>query len=57
MGAEVFGAYDGAEVCELVRIFILYRLWRVYNKNDIGLDREDRLAVFRNTSGPQAEKN
>ena len=26
------GAYDGAEVCELVAIFILYPLSRIYNK-------------------------
>ena len=50
------GAYDGAEVCELVGIFILYQLSRIYNKNDIGLYRHDGLAVFRNTSSPQAEK-
>ena len=50
------GAYDGAEVCEIVGIFILYQLSRVYKKNDIGLYRDDGLAVFRNTSGPQAEK-
>ena len=50
------GAYDGAEVCGLVGIFILYQLSRICNKNDIGLYRDDSLAVFRNTSGPQAEK-
>ena len=31
------GAYDGVEVCELVGIFILCQLSRIYNKNDIGL--------------------
>ena len=50
------GAYDGAEVCEIVGIFILYQLSRIYKKNDIGLYRDDGLAVFRNTSGSQAEK-
>ena len=50
------GAYDSAEVCEIVGIFIFYQLSRIYNKNDIGLYRDDGLAVFRNTSGPQAEK-
>ena len=50
------GAYDGAEVFELAGIFILYQLLRIYNKNDIGLYRDDSLAVFRNTSRPQAEK-
>ena len=50
------GVYDGAEVCELVGIFILHQLSRIYIKNDIGLYRDDGLAVFRNTSGSQAEK-
>ena len=50
------GAYDGAEVCELVGIFILYQLSRECHKNNIGLYRDDGLAVFKNISGPQAEK-
>ena len=50
------GAYDGAEVSELVRFFILHQLSRIYNKNNIGLYRDDGLAVFKNISGPQAEK-
>ena len=50
------GAYDGAEVCELVGIFILYQFSRKYNENNIGLYRDDSLAVFKNISGPQAEK-
>ena len=52
----MLGAYDGAEVCELVWIFILYQLSRKYNKNNIGLYRDDGLAVFKNISGPQEEK-
>ena len=50
------GAYDGAEVCELAGIFILYQLSSIYNKNDIGLYRDHSLAIFRDKSGPQAEK-
>ena len=50
------GGYNDAEVFELVGIFILYQLSSICNKNDIGLYRGDGLAVFRNTSGPQAEK-
>ena len=50
------GAYDGVEVYELVGIFILHHLSRVYNNNNIGLCRDDGLAVFKNISGPQAEK-
>ena len=49
-------AYDSAEVCELLAMFIIYQLSRIYSKNDIGLYRDDGWAVFRNTSGPQAQK-
>ena len=52
----MMGAYDGAEVCELVEIFILYQLSRICNKNYIGLYRDNGLAVFRHTNGPQEEK-
>ena len=50
------GAYDDPEVCEHVRIFILHQLSRIYSKNNIGLYRDDGLAVLNNISGPQAEK-
>ena len=50
------GACDGAEVCELVVIFIFHQLSRLYNINNIGLYRDDSLAVFKNISGSQAEK-
>ena len=44
-------AYDGAEVCEPVGIFILYQFSREYNKNNIGLYRDGGLAVLKNISG------
>ena len=50
------GAYDGAEVCELVRTFLLYKLSLKYNKNNIGIYRDDGLAIFKNISGPKSEK-
>ena len=50
------GACDGAEVCELVGSFLLHQLSKKYNKKDIGLYRDDGLAVFKNKSGPQAER-
>ena len=54
----MMGAYDGAEVCELVGIFIRYQLSCKYNKNNIddGLHRDDGLAVFKNISDLQVEK-
>ena len=42
------GSYDGAEVCELVGLFILNGLCNKYGKESIGLYRDDGLATFRN---------
>ena len=51
------GAYDGAEVCELIGNYVLYELSKLYEKKDIGLYRRDGLAAFLNKSGPESEKN
>ena len=50
------GAYDGVEVCEPVSSFLLYALSMKYNKTNIGLYRDDGLAVLRNVSVPHCEK-
>ena len=50
------GAYDGAEICELVGTFILNAIGLKYNKREVGLYRDDGLAVFKNLSGPENEK-
>ena len=50
------GAYDGAEVCELVGNYLLYELSKLYEKKDIGLYGDDGLAVFKNKSRPESEK-
>ena len=49
------GAYDGAEVCELVGIYLLVLLSSKCLKQNIGLYRDDGLAVFKNLSGPKSE--
>ena len=49
------GAYDGAEICELIDTFML-SLHSKHNKNQIGLYRNDSLAVLKNSSDPKAEK-
>ena len=50
-GSDLFnvsmGAYDAAEVCELIGIFLLNLLGQQYMKN-IGLYRDDGLSVFKN---------
>ena len=50
------GAFDGAEICELVGTYLLSILAEKYPKEDIGLYRDDGLAVFKNKSGPQLER-
>ena len=50
------GAYDGAEVCELVGIFMLNKISEKYNKNDLSVYRDHGLAVSKNVSGPESER-
>ena len=50
------GAYNGAEVCQLVGTYLLNILSKKYNKNDLGLYRDDGLAVLKNKSGPQSQQ-
>ena len=44
------GAYDGAEVCELVGIFSLDKVSVKYDKNSIVLYHDNRLPVFKNST-------
>ena len=50
------GVSDGAEVCELVGTFLLYKISLKYNKNHIGLYPDNGLVIFKNISGPKSEK-
>ena len=42
------GSYDGAEICELVGLFILDKLRAEFKNDNIGLYRDDGLAAFKN---------
>ena len=50
------GAHDGAETCEPIRTYLLNILSNKYSKNNIGLYRDDGLAVFEQKSGPELER-
>ena len=50
------GSFDCADLCELVRLYILHILGEKYGKHRIGLCRDDGLACFGYTSGPQADR-
>ena len=49
------GSFDGAEVCELVGLYLLSLLCENSNKDQIGLYRDDGLAALK-LSGPQASR-
>ena len=50
------GSNDGAEICELVGIYLLYLISQKYPMNDTGLYRDDGLAIVRSNSGRQADQ-
>ena len=50
------GSYDGAEVCELVGSYALASLPAKYKRKDVGLYRDDGLAVHRGVSGRNADR-
>ena len=50
------GSYDGAEVCELVGIYILDILTKEFSQYKLGLYRNGDLGCFQNLYGPESEK-
>jgi len=49
------GSYDGAETCELVGLYMLDKLSSIFGKKQIGLYRDDGLAVVVNANGPKTD--
>ena len=50
------GSYDGAEVCELVGLYLLDKLSSLILRDQIGLYRDDGLAVVNQTSGHKLDR-
>ena len=51
------GSFDGAEVCKLVGLYMLYHLSSVIgDKMNIDLYRDDGLAILEATSGPETDR-
>ena len=50
------GSFDGAEICELVGLFLLNELEQKFPSTTIGLYRDDGLGCLPNTSGPMADR-
>ena len=49
------GCFDGAEICELVGLFILHKLTADLGKEYVGLYRDDGLVLVRGTSARNAD--
>ena len=43
------GSNNGAETCEVAGLFLLYGIGEKFNKDNIGLYRDDGLACFKNS--------
>ena len=50
------GCFDGAEICELVGLYIQSNLENILPKNNFGLYRDDGLILLRNHNGQQMDK-
>ena len=50
------GSFDGAEICELVGLFILNDLTPKFGKEYVGLYRDDGLLLLRGTNGRAADR-
>ena len=59
-GAEDFdvpmGSYDGAEVCELIGLLLLYKITEVIVREDVGLYRDDGLGVMKKGNKVETER-
>ena len=49
------GSFDGAEICELVGLYILEKLSAILGKSQVGLYRDDGLAIVTNANGPKMD--
>ena len=49
------GNFNGAEVCELVGLYILNDLCKKYGKKEIGQYSDGKIAIIRNIWGQEAD--
>ena len=50
------GSYDDVEVCEIVGLFMLDKLSKLFEKISVGIYRDDGLSIFKNYNGHQSDK-
>ena len=50
------GSFDGAEVCELVGLYLLNKIKPLLDSNNAGLYRDDGLAIVHKANGPKVDR-
>ena len=50
------GSFDGAEICELVGMYLLHKLVQIIPQDQVGLYRDDGLAMIPRANGPQMDR-
>ena len=50
------GSFDGAEICELVGLYVLDKLSSLIGTENLGLYRDDGLAAINSSSRPALDK-
>ena len=50
------GSYNRAKICKIVSLFLLHHFHQLIGKNNIGLYRDNGLAIFDVISGPCLER-
>ena len=51
----IMGSFDGAEICELVGLYIQSKLKKILPKSNFGLYRDDGLALLRNLNRKETD--
>ena len=49
-------SFEGAEVCELVGLYIQSKIEKILPKSNFGLYRDDELALLGNLNGQETDK-
>ena len=49
-------SFDGAEVCELVGLYLLNKIKPLLGSNNIGLYRDDGLAIVHTPNAPKVDR-
>ena len=50
------GSFDGAEICEIVGLYLLSKLAVLMGKENVGLYRDDGLAAINSCNGPVLDR-